>query len=225
MKLGKTFTKIFLIALLLSSAVMVIGNENRMKYLSQNDEVFPTLAISPTNNPIPSPSETPTIVYYPPTYTPTPSTPPDPTANWTTYTNNYFKLSFKYPSDWKLVKTDHNVMRLNNSKNNVYLIIADSRNGGWEYPYPSEQSGWGFKDYYITIDGKDIILAKSYIVDKDAFVTSNVGKVNSSRDIFLTFGTGSPGFPRDTASQADLDSEWETIISILTSIDAGPPEN
>jgi len=45
-----------------------------------------------------------------PTLTPSPSTAPlpevDPTANWEIYTNNIYKFSFKYPSEWQLSCTE-----------------------------------------------------------------------------------------------------------------------
>lgn len=219
---NKLFMKVFLTAILLSSAVMMIKNQKDIKETkekSYNQEI--SQAKKPTDLPLPTEVITvvPTISY--PSYTPTPSPVADITSGWNVYTNDFFPLSFKYPSDWKLTKTDHNVIKLVNSNSTVYFIIADSKTGGFEYPYPKEQFGWGFKDYFVTIDRKDVIFSKSYIENKDAIVQSNVGKVNSSKDIFITFGTGAPGLSSETASQTNLDQEWETIMTILSTIEAG----
>jgi len=49
-----------------------------------------------------------------PTFTPRPSTTPDPTADWKTYTNTQYGFEFKYPSDWNSWLDSNNVASIVN---------------------------------------------------------------------------------------------------------------
>lgn len=82
---------VIFLALALVFSTVAIGYLFVQNKQLQNQKVQPVLPIqnpSSTNN-FPTPVPAPTV---------------DPTANWKTFTNDKFGYSFKYPSDWEVIR-------------------------------------------------------------------------------------------------------------------------